>query len=334
MPHRGSPCILTPGVNIAFMTTHNPQNCLETPDRKACPQDGGFTLIELLVVIAIIAILASLLLPALTKAKQKAQGIQCLNNHRQLAYGWRMYADDNSDIVVYASTGGASKRGGGSTLMDTANPSDPNNFAWSGAHMNFDPSNRENWDEKVDIMKRPLFPYVKAPGLFHCPADHSMTLPDGNGVAHPRILTMSMNLYVGGFAPDAGSVSLAGTSGGWGFASGYAVYSKLSLITEPSKIFLFLDMREDRVNWSNFMTDMDGYGTGTGLTYTTDMPGIYHNNACSFSFVDGHSEIKRWLDPVTLTPINHDPNYTAPDFTADPPGIDVAWLQDHSTRHQ
>jgi len=70
-----------------------------------------------------------MLLPALSKAKAKAQGIQCMNNHRQLALAWRLYADDSEDWVTFASTGGASARGGGSTQMNTVNPNDPNNFA-------------------------------------------------------------------------------------------------------------------------------------------------------------------------------------------------------------
>src|SRR6516225_306725 len=85
-------------------------------------QIPGFTLIELLVVIAIIAILAALLLPSLSKAKQKAQGISCMNNHRQLCTAWRLYAEDNNDVLVYASTGGPSSGRGSSVPMDTANP--------------------------------------------------------------------------------------------------------------------------------------------------------------------------------------------------------------------
>ena len=216
--------------------------------------------------------------------------------------------------------------------MNTVDPSDPNNFAWSGAHMDWNAGNTENWNQDVDMVKRPLWPFVKTAAVFKCPADHT-SITDNNGIVRPRILTMSMNLFVGGFAPPAGQ-GRNGTDGGWSWANPFNVYSKSSLINEPSKIFVFLDMRPDTVNWSNFMTDMENYGSGTGLQYTTDRPGIYHNNAAGFSFADGHSEMHAWKDPSTLEPIHNDHNYSPPSSTPDPQGIDVAWLQDHTTRRR
>jgi prepilin-type N-terminal cleavage/methylation domain-containing protein len=285
----------------------------------------GFTLIELLVVIAIIAILAALLLPALVKAKLKAQGVLCLNNHKQLALAWRMYAEDNSDRLVYASTANNSAR------PPSNDPTDPDNYAWSGAHMDNDPGNRANWDYTFDMAKRPLWPYVKSQGVYKCPADTSTILV--NGVTRPRILTMSMNLYVGGFAPARGAPQ-AGTDGGWGFADAYMVYSKLTGITVPDKIFVFLDMRQDRVNWSNFMADMTGYSPPNPGAYawTTDLPGMYHNLGATFSLADGHSEMHRWRDPRTTPPLVVGGDPLSIPSTPAPNSVDVAWIQDHSTR--
>src|SRR5262245_10667728 len=149
------------------------------------PRNNGFTLIELLVVIAIIAILAALLLPSLSKAKQKAQGVQCMNNHRQLCYAWRMYAEDSNDLLVYASTAHNTERAA------TSDDTDPDNAAWSGAHMNDQGGNRANWDPEYDMKKRPLWKYTKSVEIYKCPSDHSSVL--FAGVQKPRILTMSMN---------------------------------------------------------------------------------------------------------------------------------------------
>src|SRR5277367_5152316 len=114
----------------------------------------GFTLIELLVVIAIIAILAAMLLPALNKAKLKAQGIQCMSNQRQLALAWRMYEEDNTDHLVFASDDGSGTAPYGTTVPVSHQK---NLYAWTWSKMDYSLSNPYNWDPNADITLRPLW---------------------------------------------------------------------------------------------------------------------------------------------------------------------------------
>ena len=241
---------------------------------------------ELLVVISILAILASLILPALNRAKAKAQGTACLNNIRQLMVTWRMYADDNAGKLAR----NAAFNGLARFRADTG--------GWIHGWLDFDVANTDN----TNILKligtfdgeTALFgKYITSPLIYKCPADRSSVTMGGR--VYPRVRSLSMNQAIG-----------SGSTGSWLPPSNYIVFQKEGDIINPApaNLLTLLDEHPDSINdagWAFQMHDPDQRAQARLI----DIPASYHNGAGSLSFADGHSEIHRWLDARTKPPIHY-----------------------------
>lgn len=259
-------------------------NMAETVQQDSKARGGirecAFTLIELLVVIALMAILAAMLLPAISKAKARTQGMACLNNNRQLAAAWLLYADDHNDRLPY-NLGGPNRE----SVAQRTNLNWVNNIlSWE-----LDSDNTNT----ATITEASLGPYVGGVvGIYRCPSDSVLSSIQREAGWSARVRSYSMNMMVG----DAGDLSQQGFNLN---NPDYVQFFKLSSIPKPANIFVFLDEHPDSIN--------DGYFLNKAYYREwLDLPASYHNGAATFSFADGHSQIRSWEHARTKRPARPD----------------------------
>jgi len=248
----------------------------------------GFTLLELLTVMAIIAVLAGILLPALSQARERARAIGCLNNTRQLLVAWQLYAGDNGERLPYN--------------LGMAGSSFRTDLNWVNDVMTWDLSSDNT--NPATITQASLGSLVGGnTAVYHCPSDQALSSIQVAAGWTARIRSYSMNAMVG----DAGAFSTNGFNVN---NPGYTQFFKSTQIPRPSQIFVFLDEHPDSINDGYFLDQAPQNGSGSGNGYGvptipaqwTHLPASYHNRATAFSFADGHSELHRWSQPATLPP--------------------------------
>ena len=275
----------------------------------------AFTLIELLVVIAIIGILAAMLLPVLSKAKQKTQGIYCMNNTRQIALAWQMYTHDNDDKIVMAFHGAGVARGGMIVFTD------PTSAPWVVGWLDWTSGNTDNTniffvtEEKFAKLAKYT---AKNKNVYKCPADRYVSQAQRAAGWTERVRSVSGNIAIGGGNAESGNY----------LDPIYLHATKTSQLVTPGAcdVWILTDEHPDSINDAGF------FNPDTRRNVLVDMPAAYHNGAGGFAFADGHSEIHKWKGTVQakgqavtmMGGMNFIP-YTAGD-------LDAQWLIEHTSR--
>jgi prepilin-type N-terminal cleavage/methylation domain-containing protein/prepilin-type processing-associated H-X9-DG protein len=275
----------------------------------------AFTLIELLVVIAIIAILAAMLLPALSKAKCRGQATHCMNNSRQLMLGWLQYSTDNEDQLVnnYGQPYPAMEQQA-KTYRSWVN----NVMGWNATDL------LGNSIANVDgITMAPFYRYAGGLGIYKCPADRYVSPKQATAGIAARPRSYAMNGFFGVYNP-----SVPNPAGNNNYPT-YRQFLKAASIPNPSGFFVTCDEHPDSIN--------DGFlqanpHTDVAPSKWDDLPATYHCGACGFAFADGHAETHKFKSRVcTILPVTYG-SLPSPSLTSDSAAVeDALWVANRTS---